>query len=84
LEVRRVERLPAPSELEPSRPTVVLLDHRLVRDAGDDGRAIAELAGIAALVGLGDPGETAPDRVFPSEFLSSYFAADAPAPRFTP
>ena len=79
LEVRRVDGLPEPAALDPARPTVVLLDRRLVLAVGDDGRRIAELAGIAALVGLGEPGESAPDPVFPSEFLSSYFAADAPA-----
>ena len=77
LEVRRIDQLPTPSELDPARPTVVLVDRKLIA-ACDNQRCIAELAGIAALVGLGDPGEVAPDRVFPSEYLSSYFAADAP------
>src|SRR5689334_202785 len=79
LEVRRVDQLPAVSELDPARPTVVLVDRRLLLASGDNARHIAELAGIAALIGLGEPGEVAPDRVFPLEFLSSYFAADAPA-----
>ena len=79
LEVHRVDALPAPAELDPARPTVILLDRRLVLTANDDRRVIAELAGIAALVGLGEPGEAAPDGAFRSEFLSSYFAADAPA-----
>src|ERR1051325_744083 len=57
LAVPRVERLPSPSELDPARPTVVVVDRKLVVDGGDNGRRIAELAGIAALIGLGDPGE---------------------------
>ena len=79
LELRRVDALPAPAELDPARPTVLLVDRRLLLAADDAGRRVAELAGIAALIGLGDPGEVAPDPVFPAEFLSSYFAADAPA-----
>ena len=79
LEVRRVDAVPAPTELDPARPTVILLDRRLVLATGDDGRVIAELAGIAALIGLGDPGEAAPDRIFRSDLLTSYCAADAPA-----
>jgi len=71
LEVRRVDQLPAPAELDPARPTVVLLDRKLVLAAGDNGRRIAELAGIAALIGLGEPGEVAPDRVFPSDRKST-------------
>ena len=57
----------------------MLLDRRLVLAAGEGGRRLAELAGVAALIGLGEPGAIAPDPVFPSEYLSSYFAADAPA-----
>ena len=79
LEVRRVDALPTPTELDPARPTVILLDRRLVESAGDGPRIIAELAGIAAIVGLGEPGEVAPDGIFRSEYLSSYFAVDAPA-----
>jgi HD-GYP domain-containing protein (c-di-GMP phosphodiesterase class II) len=79
MEVRRVGALPQASELDPARPTVILLDRRLLAGIDDDRRPIAELAGVAAIVALGEPGESAPDPAFPSEFLSSYLAADAPA-----
>jgi HD-GYP domain-containing protein (c-di-GMP phosphodiesterase class II) len=78
IEARRVTGFPDASHLDPTRPTVVLLDRRLLAAVGDDMRPVAELAGIAAIIGVGDPGESAPDPVFPSEYLTSYFAADAP------
>ena len=79
LEVQRVAVLPQAAQIDPSRPTVVLLDRRLLAGIEHDRRHIAELAGVAAIVGLGDPGEVVPDAEFPTDFLSSYIVADAPA-----
>jgi HD-GYP domain-containing protein (c-di-GMP phosphodiesterase class II) len=53
VEVRRVSALPEPLELDPARPTVILIDSELV-GAGDHAEAaIEELARRAALVGVG-------------------------------
>ena len=78
IEVRRVSTLPSATSLEPSRPTVVLLDRRLLA-ALEDSRCIAEVAGVAAVIGLGDPGEIEPAPEFPADLLTSYVPADAPA-----
>jgi HD-GYP domain-containing protein (c-di-GMP phosphodiesterase class II) len=75
--VRRVSTLPPAAELDPARPTVVLLDRRLL-GALDDTRCIAELAGIVAIVGLGDPGDIEPAPEFPADLLTSYMPADVP------
>ena len=77
-EVKRVASLPVAAQLDPARPTVVLLDRTLLESVDHDRRSIAELAGVAAVVGLGDPGEIAPSPDFPSDLLTSYVVADAP------
>ncbi|MFL5612125.1 MAG: HD domain-containing phosphohydrolase [Gemmatimonadaceae bacterium] len=79
IEVRRVSELPEAASLDPARPTVVLVDRQLLESIEHDRRRIAELAGIAALVGVGDPGELAPHPELPTDLLSSYVVADAPA-----
>jgi HD-GYP domain-containing protein (c-di-GMP phosphodiesterase class II) len=79
LEVRRVATLPDASSLDLARPTVVLLDRQLLARSKHDRRIIAELAGVAAVVGLGQPGELAPPAEFPTDLLSSYVVPDAPA-----
>jgi HD-GYP domain-containing protein (c-di-GMP phosphodiesterase class II) len=79
IEVRRVGTLPAAAELDPSRPTVVLLDRRLLASVDDGRRYVAELAGVAAIVGVGDPEEAEPPTELPDDVLTSYFAADSPA-----
>ncbi|HKW12219.1 MAG TPA: HD domain-containing phosphohydrolase [Gemmatimonadaceae bacterium] len=78
IELRRVAELPAAGELDLARPTVVLIDKQLLKGIDYDRRHLAELAGVAALVGLGDPGETAPESEFPIDLLTSYFPTDAP------
>ena len=75
----RVGGLPSAADIDPARPTVVLLDRRLLGESDDDRRTVAELAGVAALVGLGDQGEIEPAPEFPVDLLSSYVAVDAPA-----
>ncbi len=74
LEVRRLDRLPAPDSLAPDQPVVVLLDATLARDTA----AVRALAARAALVGLGEPGVVAPDVTFPDDVLCGFVAADAP------
>ncbi len=79
VEVRRVPALPTASTIDVGRPTVILLDHALVASAGGDAKRLAELAGVAALVGLGYPGEAEPPQDYPSELLTGYLPADAAA-----
>ena len=79
LEVRRVGTLPAAAQLNPGRPTVILLDHHFLEGVEYDRRRLAELAGVAALIGFGEPGEVEPGPQYPIDLLTSYMAADTPA-----
>ena len=72
VEVRRVPVLPRAGALDPSRPTVVLLDRTLLASTGDEHRLLDELAAVAALVGWGDANEDAPRDDFPSELLTAF------------
>jgi HD-GYP domain-containing protein (c-di-GMP phosphodiesterase class II) len=56
----------------------LLLDRALVQGAGDDQSLFGQLASQAALVGVGESGETEPPDFFPADLLSGYFAADTP------
>jgi HD-GYP domain-containing protein (c-di-GMP phosphodiesterase class II) len=76
LDVRRVERLPVIDELDPERPTVVLLDTTLAKASGG-GVGLAMLATYASFIGLGDPGETAPSDTLRSVALTSWIPAGA-------
>jgi HD-GYP domain-containing protein (c-di-GMP phosphodiesterase class II) len=81
VEVRRVPLLPAVATLDPERPTVVWLDRALADSVGDDRHGIEALAAVAALVGVGGPGEAEPSAALATlaaEHLTSYVAADAP------
>lgn len=78
LELMRVEALPCPRTLPQGRPVVVLLDRALIRSAGHDPMALESLAEVAALVGVGDPGEATPPAEFPAELLTSWVQGDAP------
>src|SRR3972149_783509 len=60
VEVKRVPLLPAASALDAERPTVVLLDRALAQSTGEERALFAQLAEQAALVGLGERGETEP------------------------
>ena len=77
-DVRRVSAIPRAGELDARRPTVVMVDRTLLRADAQASRRVAELAVVAAVVGIGDPGEDEPGSDFPTELLASYFAADAP------
>lgn len=76
LDVRRVERLPSIDQLDPERPTVVLLDSALARASGG-GAGLGMLATYAAFVGLGDEGESAPSDTLRSAALTSWIPAGA-------
>ena len=78
LELLRVNALPPAGSRGANRPVVVVLDRCLLRSVGADRGALAEVAAVAALVGMGDPGEVVPPPDFPTELVTSYVAADAP------
>ena len=78
VEVTRVSALPAPASLESERATVVLLDRALVEGAAPDKAIFQQLAESAALVGVGETGESEPADFFPADLLSGYFTADTP------
>ncbi len=78
VELKRVPLLPAPATLDPERPTVVLLDRALVNSIGDDRALFPQIAAQAALVGVGDTGESEPPSGFPTDLLSGYFSTDTP------
>ena len=65
VEVRRIPALPTARALDPDRPTVIMLDRALVGSAGDGVERLEELASVAALVGIGDPGELEPPERMP-------------------
>ncbi len=75
LEVRRVRELPAAGTLEADRPTVILVDGALAANAPLD--ALDALAKRAALVGVGDHGQTAPASSLEHAALLTWIAADA-------
>ncbi|HEY4658940.1 MAG TPA: hypothetical protein VIH11_05485, partial [Gemmatimonadaceae bacterium] len=79
VEVKRVPLLPAASALDAERPTVVLLDRALAQSTGEERALFAQLAEQAALVGLGERGETEPPDALPGALLAAFIAADAPA-----
>ena len=77
VEVRRIPVLPTPPAIDLDRPTVVVLDRALLASAGGDLERLRELAGLLALVGIGEAGETEPADDLPVELLTSYVAGDA-------
>jgi HD-GYP domain-containing protein (c-di-GMP phosphodiesterase class II) len=79
VEVRRVLGLPRAAALDPDRPTVILLDRTLLAGAGAGREQLQELAGAAAIVGLGNPGEAEPPPDLSPDLLTSYLPGDASA-----
>ncbi len=77
VEIRRVPALPVASMLDSERPTVVLLDKLLLQSVGTDRDRITEVARVAAIVAVGDPGEQEPPADFPMDVLSGYLPANA-------
>ena len=77
VELRRVPALPTASSLDTRRPTVIVLDHSLLATVGTERHRLAELAQVAALVGIGESGESEPSNEFPADLLSSFVPGDA-------
>ena len=72
LELRHVPVFPTPGTLDPDRPTVILLDRALMQSVGGDRARIAEASRVAAVVGIGEPGETEPAGDMPADVLVSF------------
>ena len=77
VELRRIPALPTVAALDLSRPTVIALDRSLLASLGSDLSRVTELAGVAAIVGLGDAGEREPPPCFPTDCLTSWVPEDA-------
>jgi HD-GYP domain-containing protein (c-di-GMP phosphodiesterase class II) len=77
VEVRRVPVLPTAASLDPSRPTVIVLDRTLLASAAAERRSFEDVAELAALVGWGDPDEPAPREDFPCDLLTSFIPGGA-------
>jgi len=78
IEVRRIPALPtADAVVAERRPTVIALDKGLLQSVLGTPDALPKLSEVAALVGIGDPGETEPASHFPVELLTSYVPGDA-------
>ena len=75
-ESQRVRTLPDASTLDVDRPTVVVVDAALALSAGATG--LTALAARAALIGVGDAGQGAPDRLLAEAELIGWLPADAP------
>ncbi|HET8771443.1 MAG TPA: HD domain-containing phosphohydrolase [Gemmatimonadaceae bacterium] len=71
LDVRRVDAIPGLEEINPERPTVVLIDTRVANRSGG-GIGLAPLAPHVAFVGLGDEGEADPSETLKSVALTSW------------
>ena len=78
VEVREIPALPLARALDLERPTVLALDRSLVA-AGGDGAAsqLRALAGVIAIVGVGDPCECEPSDAFPLDVLASFIPGGA-------
>ncbi|MFI5310219.1 MAG: HD-GYP domain-containing protein [Gemmatimonadales bacterium] len=75
--MRRVPLLPPASSLDAERPTVILLDRLLAQGAAARG-ALQVLAEQAALVGVGERGETEPSESLPASLLSGFVPSPTP------
>lgn len=79
IELRRVRALPHPEELDPARPTVVLLDRALLAASPDARLRSVAFARIAALVWAAEAGESEPPTTAPGQLLTAFIAGDATA-----
>ncbi|MEP7001245.1 MAG: HD domain-containing phosphohydrolase [bacterium] len=77
VEVRHVPALPTARSIDTDRPTVILLDRALLGSVGDDPTRVLELALLAAIVGIGEPGEKDPPTGFPVDSITSWIPGDA-------
>ena len=76
LDVQRVTILPHGEDLDPERPTVVLVDAALADRSGGPA-VLGSLAQFAAFIGIGDTGEQEPSELMRSLALTSWLPADA-------
>jgi HD-GYP domain-containing protein (c-di-GMP phosphodiesterase class II) len=78
VEVRRIPALPTAGSLELDRPIVLALDRSLVASAGEGAAAqLRSLAGLIAIVGIGEDGDHEPGDLLPVEVLTSFIPGDA-------
>src|SRR3954469_10937193 len=78
VEVRGIPALPTAAALELDRPIVLALDRSLVATAGEGALAqLRSLAGLIAIVGIGDADDREPGENFPLEVLTSFIPGDA-------
>jgi HD-GYP domain-containing protein (c-di-GMP phosphodiesterase class II) len=78
VEVRATPALPLPRALDLERPTVLALDRTLLASAGDGAATqLRALAGIIAIVGIGDPADVEPGDDFPIDVLASFIPGGA-------
>ena len=80
VEVREIPAVPVARAIDLERPTVLALDRALIATAGDGAASqLRALAGVVAIVGIGDPGDVEPDDAFPSDVLASFIPGGAAA-----
>jgi HD-GYP domain-containing protein (c-di-GMP phosphodiesterase class II) len=80
VEVRAIPSLPLPRALDLERPTVLALDRALLASAGDGGLTqLRALAGVIAIVGVGDADDDEPGDDFPVDVLASFIPGRATA-----
>jgi HD-GYP domain-containing protein (c-di-GMP phosphodiesterase class II) len=78
VELREIPALPVALALDLERPTVLALDRSLVAGAGEGAASqLRALAGVIAIVGIGDPCDSEPDAAFPLDVLTSFIPAGA-------
>ena len=78
VEVRGIPALPTAGSLELDRPIVLALDRSLIASAGEAATAqLRSLAGLIAIVGIGDLEAGEPGELFPLEVLISFIPGDA-------
>ena len=75
-ELRTIDALPSPRDLQLERPTVLLVDCPLLADAAAADRLRA-LEGFVAIVGVGAPGEAEPSCWLPIDVLAAFLPHDA-------
>src|SRR4051812_5941354 len=68
LELRKLAALPLPESVDPDRPTVIVLDRALLAK-GISAETVDALSKRAALLGVGDAGQSAPDKDWPADHL---------------
>ena len=77
MEVRTVPALPTARVIDPARPTVIALDRALLASSGSGDAGLRELAAVAALVWMNEPGDDCLPGEFPAELLTCCIPGDA-------